>query len=99
MAVTYIGIITTALHKDDSAVTILLKLLRGVHFLNIADRSIVQQCPNAASSNNAAAASAAISGGVFDNVDDEYGTNMGIRNNDTLIYCVRPLLNVRKQVN
>ena len=38
-----------------------------------------------------------ITGGVFDNVDDEYGTNMGIRNNDTLFYWVRPLLNVRKQ--
>jgi tRNA(Ile)-lysidine synthase TilS/MesJ len=42
-------------------------------------------------------ASAAIIGSVLDNVDDEYGTNMEIRNNDTLLYWVRPLLNVRKQ--
>ena len=42
-------------------------------------------------------ASAAISGSVLDNVDDEYGTNMEIRNNDTLLYWVRPLLIVRKQ--
>jgi PP-loop family len=42
-------------------------------------------------------ASAAITGTVLDNVDDEYGTNMEIRNNGTLLYWVRPLLNVRKQ--
>jgi tRNA(Ile)-lysidine synthase TilS/MesJ len=95
--VTYIGMITTAHHKDDSEETILLKLLRGVHISNIAGLSIVQQCPNAASSNSAAVASDANTGGVFDNLDDEYGTDMGIRNNGTLIYWVRPLLNVRKQ--
>jgi hypothetical protein len=74
-------------------------LLRGVHITNIAGLSIVQQCPNATSSNSAALASAVITGDVFDNVDDEYGTNMEIRNNDTLIYWywVRLLLNVRKQ--
>ena len=95
--VTYIGMITTAHHKDDSEETILLKLLRGVHISNIAGLSIVQQCPNATSSNSTAATSAAISSSVLDNIDDEYGTNMGIRNNDTLLYWVRPLLNVRKQ--
>ena len=88
LATELIGMIETAHHKDDSKETILFKLLRGIHISNITGLSIIQQCPNAAS---------AITGSVFDNVDDEYGTNMGIRNNGTLIYWVRPLLNVRKQ--
>ena len=88
--------ITTAHHKDDSEETILLKLLRGVHISNIAGRSIVQQCPNAASSISTTATFAAITGSAFHNVDDENGANMGVRNNDTLIYWVQTLLIISK---
>ena len=94
--VTYIGMITTAHHKNDSEETILLKLLRGVHISNIAGRSIVQQCPNAASSISTTATFAAITGSAFHNVDDENGANMGVRNNDTLIYWVQTLLIISK---
>ena len=85
---------TTTIHSRDSEI---IELLRGVHISNITGLSIIQQCTNAASSNIAAVATAANTGSVLDNVDDEYGTNMEMRNNDKLLHWVRPLLNARKQ--
>ena len=40
----FIGMIMTAHHRDDSDETVLLKLLRGVHIMNIAGLSSVQPC-------------------------------------------------------